>query len=319
MSSTSLLLDTRYSENPLTPYKTKFAINFPALNTIGNYAVKLVTVEFPNTVYPINEFNNLLSLSEDSGVSFASVILTSNNYTGDQYASELSTQLTAASPSGDTYTASYDKQSKRITIKNPTRTWQLGSTEFDNHIELGVSSSQLNTDTAFDGSDYTMICDFALNICGTSYVDVITNLSSHSHTVGSSRQVMVRIPTASSFGNIVFYEPSKPEEQFVSHSQLNDIFLELRDDRNNLFKLPENAHVSINLMIRQIINEKIPDMATTARMHSERYAHGRDFGLFGSGASNTRILNSLDVGDGQTIYDRPLHDKYFPPSGPIKR
>jgi len=270
MSTTTLLLDTRYSENYETPYKTKFEINFPALNTIGNYAVKLQSVEIPNTVFPINEYTNQLSLSEDGGTLYFQVSLPFNNYSGTSLATELALQMSSSSPNGDTYTAVYNSQSKRMVITNPSRAWHFGAVANSMYFELGVGTKQLGVDVAVASGVWPLTGSSSVNIAGTSYVDVITNLSAHSHSVGLNRQVLVRVPITVPFGNIIFYEPAKIEEQYVSHAQLNEIWIELRDDRNNLFKLDEYAHVSMNLGIRQLLNERIPDQATAERMHSER-------------------------------------------------
>jgi hypothetical protein len=218
-----------------------------------------------------------MALSEDSGVTFATVVITPNNYSGTTLAAELALQLTTNSPNGDTYSASYDNNSKKLTINNPTRTWQLGNVDKNPHAELGISASQLGIDTVNDGSNWSLTSAVPINISGTTYVDVITNLSAHSHSVGANRQVLVRVPITVPFGNIIFYEPSKGEEQFVSHAQLNEIWLELRDDKNNLFKLGEYSHVSMNLGIRQLLNDKVPDLSTAKRMQFERHNGSQQF------------------------------------------
>lgn len=239
---TSLLfLSTRDGELRET-YNTFWSINLPRLNTLQGFEIALQNIEFPNLVYPINAYNNKLYISEDGGGTLTAT-LTPNAYTGDQMAAELKTQLEAAG--AGTYTVTYDKQSKKFTIavSGAKAAFAFVDGATNAYEAIGFDSVSLPTSAA------SLTSSYPVNLSGSQYVDVVTNFSSHNYSVSTTAHVLVRVPLNENFGSIIFYEPSSDDSLFVTTNQLDEIYMQLRDDKGNYWELPYTSHVSMTLKI----------------------------------------------------------------------
>ncbi|MHA2276322.1 MAG: hypothetical protein ACXAC2_11165 [Candidatus Kariarchaeaceae archaeon] len=294
MASTLLLLDTRFGEDE-TPYNNKFTINFPTLNTVGYYAVTLQTVEFPNTVYPINDLYNTIYISEDDGATSHAVVLPSRNYSGSSIAATLETLINVnvglIPELSGVYTVTYDINTKKLTFTCDVNfQFNMGT----NHVydEIGIDT--------FDVDATTIISDYPVNISGTQYVDLISNLSTNNHKVGNSQHPLARIPVQQEFGTIVFYQPRYSDPQFVSAPMLDEIFIELRDMKGNFFMLPNNSHVSLTISVQQVLSDKIPQVqhfdsipGATGIGHVYRQQQGQQ-----QQQQQTTVLNEIPTDDG---------------------
>ena len=240
--SSLLLFNTRDSETD-TPYDTFWPIHVSRLNNLTRFKITLQNIEFPNVVYPINRFNNNLYFSEDDAGSFTAT-LTPNGYTGTQLAAELKTQLEAAG--AGTYTVTYDTQSKKMTIAvaGAVAAFQFLTGVNNAYGELGY---ELTSASDADAASYTS--DYPINISGSAYVDVVTNFSTHNHSVSTTSNVFARVPLADSFGSVVLYEPHTDDSLFVNATEIGFFNMHLRDDKGNVWELPKNAHVSLALKI----------------------------------------------------------------------
>jgi hypothetical protein len=239
---TSLLFLSTRDGNSDETWRTFWNIGLPRLNTLGNYRVSLQNIEFPNTVYPINTYNNKVYFNEGAGNLTAT--LGSNVYTLSEMATELQTQMNSAG--AHTYTVVADTQAKKLTITDTTVTFYFLTGANDAYEELGFDSTLFtNTLAASEVSDYPV------QLSGSRYVDVITNFSTHNHSVSSTASVMVRVPLNVPFGSLVFYEPTTDDRLFITTTAINEIYMELRDDKGNSYALPRNAHVGMTLKIEQ--------------------------------------------------------------------
>lgn len=212
------------------------------------FRVSLRSCEFPNTVYPINSYNNKLVVTPNSGSIVYLITLTEGSYTGSTLATHIATQIQAAA-GGQTFTGTYDSDTKKITI---TSNANFAFVLCDNNIyeELGLGSS------AFDTLQLTHTSAYPINISGTSYVDLVSNLSSLSYSPGSSNHILARIPVDVSFGSIVFYQNSIPEELEITNHHIDVLTFSLITDKGVFFELPDNAHMSIVLSITPVDTEE---------------------------------------------------------------
>lgn len=241
--SSLLFLSTRVQDGDEN-YNASWSINLPRLNTIHSYKLSLQNIEFPNTVYPINVYNKNIYFNE-GGVTLQAV-LTENNYTGSQFAAEVKAQLDIASGGGQLYTVTYDSQAKKLLITAPGN-FQFEDGAFNSYDELGFNVENFTSSASY-------LSDYTINLSGTSFVDVVTNFSTHNHSVSTTAGVLVRVPVNVTFGNIVFYEPSTDDNLFVTTNQIDNIFVQLRDERGNLFLLPRNTHLSMTLKLDTVVD-----------------------------------------------------------------
>lgn len=239
-----LYLDTRNS-NGTENYNTSWNIYNQRLQLMDNFMITLRNIEFPNTVYPINEYNNVISITEDQ-ITEGTLTITPGVYTGSTYASTIETALNALRDNdvniNDTYTVSYDTVLKVLTISS-TGTFSFVVTTNSAYESMGLDES---TFTALQNS-WTSV--FPINISGTQYVDVVSNLASLSYSAASTSHVLARVPIDVAFGGIVFYQSQFHEKLDLTSHHIDIINLTLLDDHGNLFKLPRNSHVSLVLSI----------------------------------------------------------------------
>jgi hypothetical protein len=243
--STLLFLSSRDSSSDST-YNPYWSIQIPRLNTIEAFVISLQNIEFPNTVYAINEYYDTFYILETSTF-LLGIVLEHKNYTGSELAIELAAKLTAASAAsgaGWTYTAAYDAQTKKFTFSsaNPAELWawvESGSTMFG---ELGVHT--------FDGANTQVkTSDYPINIAGSQYVDIVSNFSTHNWSASTTANVLARVPLPVAFGQVVYYESSTEDRIFTSATEITEVSLQLRDDRGNPWKLPPTQHLSLTLKV----------------------------------------------------------------------
>lgn len=244
---TSLLfLSTRDGQTNLN-YNNFWTISLPRMNHMRGFRLALQNVEFVNAVYPINSNNQNVYFSESGGAT-KTAVLTPNGYTGAQMATELKTQLESANGTAITYTVTYDSQSKKFTITPSAGTIAFIDGVLNAYEELGFDSSNLAATAASQTSD------FPVNLAGSRYVDVITNFAGHNHSVSTTSNVLVRVPLGVAFGEIVFYEPHTDDALFVNATQLNEVHVQLRDEKGYMYELPTNAHLSLTLKVQPVFD-----------------------------------------------------------------
>ena len=64
--------------------------------------------------------------------------------------------------------------------------------------------------------------------------------------------LLCRVPVDVPFGSIVFYEPSSDDSIVDFGGNLDNLNLQLRDDRGNMFQLPPNSHVSYTFKVNEL-------------------------------------------------------------------
>ncbi len=221
---------------------------------IVGYRIALFSFEAPNIVYPINQYADKIYFNEDSGATLAAT-LTTNYYNGTTLATEIATQLTAVSAASGltrTYTVTYDAVAPAYTlvITSSAGTVQLEEGDYDILDEMGYDRLSLLTAIALSG-------DAPINVSGTKTVSIVSNLATHSYTTGVSRNVFTRIPVTVNFGEVLFYKGYDDPENyvFVANNQLDEIFMQLQDDKGYPWALPNTAHATYTLHVKPVRNE----------------------------------------------------------------
>lgn len=242
--SSLIFLNTRDGEGS-DNFNTFWPIQRPHLQNVGHYTISLKNIEFPNTVYPINRFNNIITFNEGGGD--LTVTLPPNSYTGTQIAASLATLMSAA---GGTYTVTYDAQSKKLTFTEtagPTAFYFVGSIANSGLSELGI------TTVGSASAATSQVSDVPINVSGTQYVDLVTNLSSLNYSTSTNAHLLARIPVNVAFGEVVFYEPPVDLYLLMSSPDFISFSLVLRDDKNNSWELPSNSYLSMVMRLTPLI------------------------------------------------------------------
>lgn len=199
------------------------------------HSLQLLEVAFPNGVYPINAYNNVLRVTQ-GGVAY-SVTITPGNYSGITIAAALQVLLNAAG-TGKTYTVTYVSSQQNLTITPSSGTFSLVvGTVNDAAYALGVSAAQSGTEAA------TFTTANPMNIGGTQAVDVRCNVSVDHISSTSSAGVLFRIPLKVDFGEDVFWEPQVPLILELTNPHMDHLSMRFFDDLGNPY-VPawENCH-----------------------------------------------------------------------------
>lgn len=216
-----------------------WTVNDSYLNSFTDFGVTLHKIILPNSVYPINIYNQQVYFKENGGAT-QNATLSINNYTGAQFATELQTQLTAVGAL--VYTATYDSQSKLLSISVPgPDTIQFVAGSNDAYDEMGYLVPTVVAST-LDG-------DFPVILSGTNWLNVITNFATRvfdsAITTGTTLQLPVDVP----FGNIIFYEATIDDMVECLDGQLSQISVTFTDNKRNPWVLPSSQDFVITLRI----------------------------------------------------------------------
>lgn len=228
--SCQIYLNTKDS---VTPDGTFFRWNLSSNVIRGkrNYQLALKSVQFPNAVYPINAYNNKLYVTL-SGVTDVATI-TPGIYSGLTLVAHLKTILDALAYAA-TFTVTYNTAQQNITITPSAGNFaiRIGTTTDTAAYILGVSSAQAGTEVA------AFTTANPLNIGGTVFVDVLSNVGVNHVSSSFSSRVLCRIPIDVDFGVNVFWEPQQPIVMSLTSSDFDVFEIALRDDRANPYVLP---------------------------------------------------------------------------------
>jgi hypothetical protein len=251
-----LLFLTTRSQEQEENYDALWQLNMPILSQVRGWYVALETIEFPNTVYPINQYNWRITWDEydDSATitNTLSITLAAGNYTGPALATALTAAMDAeslASGQNLSYSVTYDS----VTSKKMTFTYDSGAGSYDANDTIVFKTAardmydELGLDDSSFAAAHSIEGDYPVNVSGTAYIDVISNFSHQNYSNTTTSNILVRIPLHVSFGNIVFYEPEHENRLFMSHQRMDEIRIQLRDDKGNFFELPGNGYVSLTL------------------------------------------------------------------------
>lgn len=225
-------------------FNTFYEIPFVRVGDEDSYFVDVINVSLDNGVYPIHEFARFVYVSESGGATIP-VSLTENNYTATQLATELQLQLVASLV--QTYTVTYDTQSQRLTIvSNLPFQFQIVTTNtgatFDIYDEIGWDRNSLPA-TA------TQVGIGPVKLTGTDNVNIITNLGGQYITTSGKQRMLITIPMNVPFGSTVFFSPPDPIRVMVPSVHINNMAVQLWNDKDQLWELPNNMNYTITLQV----------------------------------------------------------------------
>ena len=235
------VLNTRDSSQTTPWYATWQNQHFLTDHMHQNVHLLMDGIIFPNLVYPINKYNNNISFEEASAVgTILSATIPENNYTGFTLAVALKTIMDAAGT--DTYTVTYDSQAEKLNFVS-TGTFRFTQEPSNGaYEELGITTS-----SSYSGN---ITGDYPINISGSQYVDVISNLSSNSYSsTHESTNVIMRVPLVTGFGSVIHFGYDNKHKVLLTNPSFNTILFELRDDKGNAWELPTNASVSYHITV----------------------------------------------------------------------
>lgn len=240
MSDLFIYLDSRYATDPSEPSIAVFNLNM-LLNTYNHTHVQLADASFANLVYPINSSNQTLVVEENGASSTITLTITSQDYTGDEFATELQSILNAGTAEGTTYTVSFDSQTKKITISTDGNDFRITSASTC-LFEIG-----LYTEMSSASTNFTM--PYTVRLDGTEYVDIVSNLKVNNINASGRSTTLARVYLDSSYGSLVFWENETNDNLPFFGSDFSAIEMRLIDSKGNLYALPPNAPVSYTLKL----------------------------------------------------------------------
>jgi hypothetical protein len=237
--------------NPTNTSNWDFVLSSLSLSEITQYSMLIKQVQLDNVSHSITAYNNTIKWYEtDNGGNdyTLTATLTSQTYTGAQLASHLGTVMTAESLANglaDTYTGSYNSQTKCITIANagiPNEFWFL-TVALDSYSVLGITSSDL---TASGGTTHTF--SSFVNLSGARYIDILSNaLSTSNISTNSTASVICRVPLTAEIGSVVYYQNDGSDWLTLRNDNLSQIDISLRDDHGNPYEIDELHPLSMSI------------------------------------------------------------------------
>ncbi len=215
-----------------------------------NY-LSLVNVSIPVLFYPISvERGNFKIYFQEDGSTATTYDISLNtgvNPTGVSLASDLQAKMNAA-PSSKTYTVTYDLSSGKLVINVNSGTFRIVSGENSAHVEVGYDV----TDSAFKSTGFQL--HYPIDVSGTKYIDIITNLGSHgSWNSSGTFEIATRIPCIAAFGEILL-ENLPLSQKVRSYRPIERVDFSLRDDRGKLIYLGKNHSCSFTYVLEPAKN-----------------------------------------------------------------
>ena len=174
---------------------------FSPNNDVTFKSAKLVSIEFPNTIYPISNSRDTLYLRVNQNGLIVDVYLIEGNYSNSDFIVMLQDQLNLAVGSNGSYTVTYDKNTAKITINNIVL------------IELQLTySGDLYNVLGFSKIDTGLLLSHTstgvINLSGPNYITFNINpLPSGSKILsGNGTTGIYTFPLVVPFGSINFFE-----------------------------------------------------------------------------------------------------------------
>jgi hypothetical protein len=247
MAST-IYLNTDDAAAGSTPSNATFIIPQLTGSNLVRYSISVDSVQFANTSYPISadRSNNVLYFQEnnDTGTTYSGT-LTTQNYNGTTFASEIQSILNTNTGNAYTYTVSYDSSTKKLTIS------EAGNNPF---LLLGSSGGAdsvyrevgwLDSDSTFKVAATELA--FPIDISGSKYVDLFSSLSCNNVSTSSTGNVLMRIPLTASFGDLQFFSNNVMDRISLNSDTFSNFRFQLRDDRGYEFILSDYSPVSYSI------------------------------------------------------------------------
>jgi len=205
-------------------------LNYPITRVTS---VQLVSAIIPNSIYIFSpdRNNNIITLLE-TGHSAVNITIPSGSYDVTYFDTFLAGVLSSASPSGSTYTITYDQYHRKLTFSTngPAFQFLFGTGNKNNpYQELGFV---YDTDTTLGT---TITAPNCLNLSGVPYV--IINIVNLQNNIVNTRNISgnFKVNMSSEFGYVTYYTPQTLLENFhyIPNQTITYFDVRLIDDNGN--------------------------------------------------------------------------------------
>lgn len=185
----------------------------------------------PHSYYAIND-NNKTFVCGMSGAFLGGITLDVGNYTAADFATHLSSKLSAAL-SPEVFTVAFSSQTGKLTFSTLDTTDFVITTDNKNYKYLGFAKNSTNT-----SSSGVLVSSNVINISGTEYIDVCSNLTVASENSSNlNRNVLTRVyPNSSPFSSI-FYNATSDNATHFNGQHIQRLHLQLKDEFGDIIDL----------------------------------------------------------------------------------
>lgn len=220
-----------------------FEINLNLNNVIQNNGFQISVSNFtmPLLEYGISSKNNLLVFQENGSATDKLAIIDPGSYDSSSFMTALTLALEAAG--SNTYSVTYNSNSKKITIDASPSTFKLINSSmldaigFEQMTSFSTAASSTNP----------------INISGTTFIDIYTNLITNNYTPGNKQQgaLLCRAPVNVSFGGLIEYNDYNSHYfDVLNDESISNLNIALYDDKGQLLELPDNCYCSLTLVLK---------------------------------------------------------------------
>jgi hypothetical protein len=188
--------------------------------------ISIENVIIPCSFYSINENNYQFLLGTTQNVS-----LSYGNYTNATFVTELQTRMNAVGL-GVTFVATISSSTNKLSITASSGNFTITSnTKNYKYLGLNRSDSKASTSSVW-------VSECVLDLSGTSYIDILTDLPLASSNVANSRNGLLnRIWVNSASFNKIFYSSESFDFIKLLTSRLNSLRITLLDDNGDILNL----------------------------------------------------------------------------------
>ena len=179
------------------------------------HSIHFKACEIPFSYYPVNSSNNLI-IFRNNVPSEWHALLTPGNYTGDELATEIQTQMNAQVPG---FTVTYDDKTLKYTWINATTTFEINS------ISTAIKILGLDTTDPGVASSYTS--KNCINITGTNHLYIISSKLTQGNELAyadtTQKNIYARIPIDVNFGEVLRYKTEENDSNVSVYDGMVDI------------------------------------------------------------------------------------------------
>jgi hypothetical protein len=222
-------------------------------SNLRGFEMSLQDMSFLNTHRTIHPYNKYLYFEESSnpGVIVRAEVV-EGVYTSSTISAAVKTAMDAVADVGNTYTVAYSSTSQKLTITLDTG---LPNTfEFKTYAQYGdyydyTCYHMLGFDQSLFGVVNSDESDGILDLSGTKYVDIFTNLPTINAS-SNARRPFARVFLDVAYGYYFHYSNSDTDYNYLETNGLNIIEFDLYDDRGHPFDLSNNSFVHMTMKLR---------------------------------------------------------------------
>lgn len=246
--SQKLFLSTADALDSTNPSEAEWSLNDYLMTQMVHFTLSLEKVVFPNTRYPINDYNQNFYFTEDDGVTVLQGVLSEGVYSAVEYAEAIADAFAAATeidgglgvPSG-TYTVIYDTLTDKLTIEETGGliAWYFTFGDNAGYEEMGINTALFETADQVVGPIITS--ESPINISGEQVVYVQTNLQTRNRWSARFANILVAIPIQGTYGSVLTFTAQELSHLDMADNVIDTIRLNLLDNRGRPWRLPANA------------------------------------------------------------------------------